>query len=313
MEINNINYGLSLYPSYLLPLFEVKRRNKSLYIYKKHGVCNGLVCRSEENRTICEIPLTCSISCARGLLGIDKHGLFRRILGELGVAYRLGFTLIYSPMDKLHVLSSIYLSRNTDYYINTLRWYRVFLEYNCSDRLVECKEKSSSYIFRQFLEAYPLLSNILCRSPSHNEYEEARRLLSIKCIGPKTVSAYLLHAYGFTEHAPIDRYYQKVLRRLGIDGRIPPKKYCVRFLGECRGCPYNDRCLYYKASMIMGPLNGFIQNLVYTYYRLKTRKASTELEENLIIDRESLLTTMNGFLEELLGAILNQYLNRERR
>jgi len=312
IEISGIDYGLSLYPSYLLPLFEVERRDKILYITKKYGACRGLVCRSIGNKTICEIPPTCSISYAQKLLGIDKYDLFRKVLGDLGIAYRLGFTLMYSPIDKLHVISSIYLSRNTDYYINTLRWHRVFLENKCYDSPAVCRGIFSSYVFQQFLEAYPLLSSILVVSPGRNAYGEARRLLSIKGIGPKTISAYLLHAYGFTEHAPIDRYYHRVLQRLGINGRIPPKKYCIRFLGECWKCPYNDRCLYYSASRIMGRLNGFVQSLIYIYYRLKTRKTPTRLEENLLTDKENLLAVMDEFLEELLEVIKNHYLNRDK-
>lgn len=305
IHIHSIIFPLNLYFSYLLPLFKISTGNE-LIIYKEHGVCKGLLCSGKERKYKCIVPSNCSIKQLCSLLGIDKKIIARYVFNNLDIphnSYLYGFSLIYSQWDKLYIIISIYLSRNTNYFLNTIHWVKKLLSNKCYIELSNCEKISNSYIFREFIENYPKIHAVL--SSNKSLCEEIIELARIKGIGVKSIMAYILHAYGETFYAPIDRYYFQFLKEIGIKGKIPSIDKCRRQKFNCRDCIYRDDCLYGKTYHVLGLSNGFLQSLSYIYYRLKNivdhRIRTTPLEDILLsfIDIIQFINEFEDLVENL--------------
>ncbi len=298
--INGIDYGLSLYYSYLLPLFHIERRNDKLIFIKQYGYCRGLKCIGDRIETKCILKEeSCSREYLEKLLGLEKKRFLEKLAEQHSFARKLlsiGFTLMYSPMDKLHIASIIYLSRNTDYYINTIKWYKIILKENCLSNPDKCRNITRSYQFQEYLEIIPLLKKIL-HSERNDPLIEAVKLLEIPGFGIKSVMAYLLHTYGLTRYAPIDRYYREFLERRGVIVKTPSKKYCIKHVLRCSECTVKTICPYNKSIEKYGVLNGIIQSLIYIYKRLKTRQKKTTLEKKLIPTAEEVLNELSYIIK----------------
>lgn len=304
LEVNGIHYGLNLYYSYLLPLFDVSIEDDKLVIVKKHGVCSGLKCiQIDEESAKCFIPPGCRGLVYGGLLGLTKRNIFLKAIGGLKARYLSRFTLIYSPSDKLYVSSTIYLSRTTDYYVNTIKWVREAINLNCFNTPINCRGVSNSYQFVHFIQNIHRLIEVFSRDHG-GCVEEALELMKIKGFGVKSAFAYLLHVYGLTEYAPIDRHYAKLIGSMGIAGRVYPKTICLDSKLNCSACLKGSDCLYSLARRTFGDLNGFIQSLMYVYGRLTSvvAKRIGVLETVLLkgIDLEELIKEINTFLKYLI-------------
>ncbi|MEL9940761.1 MAG: hypothetical protein QW348_04840 [Ignisphaera sp.] len=297
VEVDGVDYGYSLYYSYLLPLFDIEPTENGFVFRKVVGFCSRIECvfHRDSLKTVCKIPPNC-VEYSKHVLGIDSRWGFKELCRVYGydncVAEKI--TLIYSPKDARLVFYTILLSRNTDYFVNTLRWLKE-LVYTGGIR-------GGSYITKQFLEIRESVDRTFDSTEKIDEL--AISLLRLRYVGLKTVSAFLLHAFGLTEHAPIDRHYMWYLSRT-----LPSFKYvqirkevCIRSKLNCFSCPYRERCLY-GATKIFGKLNGYIQSLAYLSKRMSM--ARNTIEEILVPrghrDIRSLENIVKAVIEKVVG------------
>jgi hypothetical protein len=270
IEVNGINYALTLYYSYLLPLFTIKTHDNKLVFTKTIGACKGLICQmNNKYQTKCIIPKNCSIDNAEKILGLDKRSIFHSFFKEIGVGgdnvYRR-ITLMHNSLDKKYVFTTIYLSRNTDYYRNTCRWIRIMHRNNCFNDPSMCLGIIKSYQYREYSLIALNISEIL--STIQEPLIEALKLLELRGVGLKTINAYLLHVYGLTSYAPIDRYYKALLSQIGIQLNIPSKKTCIRYRLKCNVCMYRNKCIYGLTNNLFREYNGVLQSITYIYGRI---------------------------------------------
>lgn len=265
-------------------MFDIKVLSREKVFVKKHGFCKGLKCIDRGDYLDCSIPENC-IDYAK-LTGIEKKYLVDKLTNYLNrfnlkTDFINKFSFIYSTEDKLYVFLSIYLSRNTDYYRNTIKWVRVIIENNCLEHPYKCLNLINSYQYRE-------LTNIVkknCLVEKLN-YGDVKILTDLKGVGLKTINAYLLHTYGHTEYAPIDRHYYSFLKSIGVEGVVPSKTQCIRSMFSCLKCSARSKCLYNNTYYRFGFLNGIIQSMNYVYSRLKRiidhRVKLSKVEEKLL-------------------------------
>lgn len=279
MRVKGVHYGLTLLYSFLLPLFDIEETGYGFVFRVSHGRYSGLECffREESLETTCRTPGGVD-PAVLSLLGVDKRDVFKEIgrLTGLERPVSSNVSLIYNPSYKLLVAYSVFLSRNTDYYVNTVKWAR---------EAIEGSPTSNSYIVREFVSVSSEIRRAIegAKSP----LEEALKLMSVRGIGPKTVHAYLLHAYGLTRYAPVDRHYA---RFLGATVKQPSKRKCLKQRLDCENCELS--CAYALASNLLGSFNGAVQSLVYIESRLLSKRR-TWLEEVLVKEP--------GYFAERLG------------
>ncbi|MEM1701444.1 MAG: hypothetical protein QXF58_04855 [Desulfurococcaceae archaeon] len=287
MIIKGIHYGLTLLYSYHLPLFDIEETNNGFIFKKAFGSLRGIECVFNEKdlETICESPhrFTSELSNA---LGLDRLYLFKEICGITGIHKCIAenITLIHNELDKQLVFYTIYLSRNTDYYVNTVRWVQELLRKGYIS--------SNSYIARDFMSKKDIIDEVY--SSTVDRLSEIVRLLSIHGVGVKSIKAYLLHAYGDTVHAPIDRYYA---RFLGQDIKVSvDKNRCLKRGLNCERC--SSTCPYAFSMERFNVLNGVVQSLVYIYNRLRLHRRS-RLEEILVKDPSVYLDGLEHLIKNL--------------
>ncbi len=279
--VRGIDYALSFYHSYLLPLFKLDYKDGRLVFTKTTGVCKGLMCNynKEKLELMCRMPKGCDLEDIFSLLGMKSYERAWRDPRIMGRIFEyitpdcIGRTSIpSSPGDKKFIITSIILSMNTDYYINTLRWMKEFIKHKSIS--------SGSYQVKLFNRLIANLDKILDKA--NDPVEEAVELLSLDGIGVKTVNAYLLHTYGLTDYAPIDRYFMRFLNIIGVSGRVPNKKQCLRSGLDCRSCLYSTSCIYASAKRKLGSLTGIIQSLIYCLFRTRSKRRISAVETVLI-------------------------------
>lgn len=288
----DIHYGLSLIYSYLLPLIDIHETSTGFKFAFKYGLFKGLTCIFNEDRleTTCNIPSVLNLIDVSNILGLSKSNIFRELCKFIGVddCFAGKITLIYHPSYKKHIFYSVYLSRNTDYYTNTIKWTRQAIEKGFVD--------SSSYIPRQFNLYKKRIDCILeeCMDP----FQEVISLLEIPGVGLKSLNAYLLHAYGYTYYAPLDRHYAGFL---GLKPLSINKKRCVVYSLNCLRCG-DIKCPYYVAINKLGLYNGVVQSVVYVYNRLKSLRRSM-LEQILVQNRSLYLDMLKKVLDEVITKV----------
>ncbi|MCI4461950.1 MAG: hypothetical protein JHC12_03185 [Thermogladius sp.] len=260
MRVKGINYGLSLYSSYILPLFDLEEVSGGFIFRKKHGAYRGLMCRFDKRNleTNCKIPRHWPEEVVYKTLGLDKHYLYQKLAAEVdGRGFVDTITLMYSPPDKTLVAYTIYLSQNTNYHTNTVRWVRELLETGVI--------KARSYQVSWFMEN----KNLIRESTSLGDpLEEAARLLTLRGVGFKGSQAYLLYAHGLTEYAPLDRHYRALVSEY-LNLPPPDKKFCLRAFFNCGRCPLSGECVYSRLRSRLGYFNGVLQSIVYIAGSLK--------------------------------------------
>ncbi len=279
--VRGIDYALSFYHSYLLPLFKLGYKDGKLVFIKTTGVCKALICNYDKEKLelICRMPKECDLGDILSLLGMKSYErawhnprTVNRIFGYIAPDCIGRISIPSSPNDKKFIIASIILSINTDYYINTLRWVKEFIRYKSIS--------SRSYQIKLLNRLMPRLNEILDRA--NDPIEEAVELLLLDGIGVKTAHAYLLHTYGLTGYAPVDRYFMRFLNMIGVDGRVPDKKQCIRSELDCRSCPYSTSCIYASAKRRLGSLTGIVQSLIYCLLRAKSKRKISAVETVLI-------------------------------
>ncbi|MET1160324.1 MAG: hypothetical protein ABWW65_05130 [Thermoprotei archaeon] len=314
LRTREVDLPLILYFSYLLPLYKIETRNNTLIAIKEYGICKDLKCIYAGNELECIIPNNCSYEDFSILVGLKLKPLMDKLLRQ---ASRRGFkpkilkkfTLPYSFHDKLYVFLSVYLSRNTDYYKNTVKWVKTLISNNCIKLPMKCSGFYKSYQYREALHILPWVVDIL--STDLQPLREATALMKLKGVSIKTATAYLLHAYGLTRYAPIDRHYEKVLSRLGVSVYRPStKKMCTKYSLNCKVCSLRDRCTYGILYNKLKHFNGLIQSIVYIYGRLElihrhfVKPSSFEKQLLDFIDMEGFVIETTEFFYEILSEVL---------
>ena len=317
IKVENIDYRLSLYYSYLLPLFKIKSINNKFVFTKRQGSCKGLKCIQENNIIECNIPDQCEPNEYKKILGLNTRQIFDELMNKLNISLENMFrriTLIYSDniSDKKIIFLTIFLSSNTDYYKNTVRWINYILENNCIKNPYKCIPLIRSYQYKQFIEiSNDLLEVFRSSSRKYDVFDEILGLLRIRHIGLKSINAYLLHVYGNTYYAPIDRHYKLALRKIGLKGIIPSKKYCLLSRLHCETCSMRSRCLYYVSRELLGKYNGVFQSISYIHGRISSicngATKIEDLEHHILGDLRKLCKAINNDYKEIICKIKAEF------
>ncbi|MEM4889813.1 MAG: hypothetical protein QXJ64_10300 [Thermosphaera sp.] len=284
MKIKYIHYGLTLLYSYYLPLFNIVETSQGFIFEKVFGVAKGLKCMFKEYELLaeCNIPSHVSRNNVVKLLGLNKSSFFADICRIINMekCVSSNITLVNGDEDAKYVFYAIYLSRNTDYYVNTIKWTKQAI----TDGYID----SSSYIAREFNEVKESIDKVF--NNLNRPEELIIDLLSIRGVSVKSVTALMLHSYGLTNYAPIDRHYANYLRsRL----KQPVKNTCIKLKLNCEVCPRD--CIYKYTLKKHGVYNGVLQSLVYIYDRLRLKKRS-EVEKILVKDPSIYLDKIEDLL-----------------
>jgi hypothetical protein len=221
------------------------------------------------------------------ILGLEKHSLFKDLCKWINVEKCIvdQVSLIYEPAYKNIIAYSVYLSRNTNYYINTLKWVREAIEMGVVD--------STSYIPREFNRVKREIDHVL--STGLDPVSEALSLMKIRGFGVKSANAYLLHAYGLTQYAPIDRHYARLIKALK-----PRSKLTCQLHGKLQCSQCIIHCPHRQAYSKFRELNGVIQSLAYIHGRLKNPVRS-RIEEILVKDTTQYLDPLENLLHRLIN------------
>ena len=272
-----------LFPSFALPLFT---RDNNVYI-KRWGACSGLKIWIENNEVYIEHDSTqcidyalnyvlgrwCSfetLSCSYGI----RDERFSYVLSSLKELYPyMGVST--SPLDDIALFVSIFLSRNTDFHVNVVKWMnRMFMlcgdDWDCIVRILRERPTSigSSYQIKQLAEVLPQyleLRDVVLASDSDTV---KRELLKLKYVGPKVAFAYILFVKLDSRYAPLDVNFLTFLRQLRLvpeDCILPKKELCIRY--SCDDCPSNNRCLEYIVRQYVERFAGLLQTIVYVHVK----------------------------------------------
>lgn len=233
---------LSLLPSPVLAL--VERRDDG-YV-KRFGVRKGA--------QIWEDPYLSGrwFDPWRYLNDVDKpladrvHGLLEKYGDCIGISI--------SPGDEGLIFVVSFLTQNTDYYSNVLRWTRALFERSerLEDIAAEAPKVGGSYQLRRLPRA---VERYLSLKP-----KTRLDLLAIEGVGPKTADLYLLYT-GDTSAAPVDKHFARSASDLGLAGEPPNPRYCRRY--SCAECPLAGRCIRGQAQFRLGRLAGWVQTVVW--------------------------------------------------
>ncbi len=268
---------LTMYPSFILVMFV----RDDCWLVKRYGYAKGVKIRQMLDRVHVVLPHGVSVDVARELTGLwyeperlieDVDARYRDIV-EVLVDSCSAIRIAISSRDPVHIFVSTFLSRNTDYYTNVIRWVQTLCELtgddlSCLD-LDTVRKVSSSYqltelpeALRQFLSG-PL--RLYLDGASH--WDIRRELLKIRNVGPKVADAFLIFTGKTTELAPSDIHFRRFVSKLRLFESyvLPEKRYCVRY--RCDECP-RTRCLTGLAYRTFGRLSSWIQTVSYVIDRV---------------------------------------------
>ncbi|MEM4929307.1 MAG: hypothetical protein QXE20_05755 [Acidilobaceae archaeon] len=266
-----------LYPSFARPLFDISEDGKKAV--KRWGFCSGAVLSSEGDHIVVRHEKRECVDYGAYLTGVwsvpersspPRGGVLSELVELMLESYRT-FGVSTSPKDDYVVFTSIFLSRNTDYDKNTIRWVRELL-YRLDDfsKIAELKGRDilklvgSSYQLRQ------LPSALKCYSRVRSEVLEGRHQEMLKCsnVGPKVYHSYMLHVLLRKDIAPIDINLTRFLNmfsdwKLGLEK--PEKRKCLKH--QCEFCPTSHKCAESMLRRELGDLLGWFQNATYYHFK----------------------------------------------
>ncbi len=267
--------NLTMYPSFILTMFDVV--NNKFY-RKVCGVYRGLVMYQHNNSVIIEHNEQVPEDYVYQITGLwydpckyvnDVSRRYRDVIEKLVESARLIRIAISKP-DYIIIFVSTYLSRNTDYYTNVIRWVKSLCSKDPDFRKLtsnDIRSVGNSYQLRQLAEVFP---QILSINLSDNFWELRKSLLSIRYAGPKVVDAFLIFSGITTCLAPTDIHYMRFVKKLGIfsdiEIRQPQKAYCMRY--TCETCPLARRCLTGLSYNMLGRLSAWVQTVSYVIDRM---------------------------------------------
>lgn len=289
MRVNSreIDLDVTLYASFSLPMY---RKDRDCWV-KVFGYGAGTkVCYS--GRFECQ-GSACSekfLSYVTGLW-IDKErglkeleGTPRRVAEEVVERYYC-LSISAAPWDTMEILTAVFLSRNTDYHSNTVKWVRALLSIASrlsiesisplEEAVRQVYRRFGSYQLKQYAEVLGDLHAAALRATTEAPEMIRRALIRIKYVGPKVANAFMLHSGLSEAAAPVDVHYVRFLKKYGLLDKplSPPRKdFCSEY--NCLSCPRRDACLYGYTSRLFGKLNGFIQTAAYVSGKLGVSKCS---------------------------------------
>uniref|UniRef100_A0A7C2Z906 HhH-GPD domain-containing protein n=1 Tax=Ignisphaera aggregans TaxID=334771 RepID=A0A7C2Z906_9CREN len=279
-----LDLWLLLYPSFILPLMDVER-DKAV---KRWGFCGGLVVKKFGSRIEVEHNSRQCLDYAEYILGFwykpqsftitDRkyRELVETLLNEycwLGIAT--------SPADDIEIFISIYLSQNTDFHRNVLRWVRSILEhYGSAENFVHrdigdvARDIGKSYQLLNLVEGLRMYMD--CREVALGMDDDMVKkcLFRIKGVGPKVFNAYMVYARRSLDYIPIDKNLKDFIKRFdatsSLVARDPIKSRCAKY--RCGQCPQATFCTHYRLYSVFGRLGAWLQTVAYVHNKLVCRR-----------------------------------------
>lgn len=213
----------------------------------------------------------------------------RRVFEELW-ELTPGLSIAIDPWDPKIVLYTIFLSKNTNYHINTVKWVKTITsKFKSEEELENLKVETigSNYQILQLSKIKTSIDKILSRLKPYTRqtsvksgYYKLKNLLEIPYIGPKTFYAHALFTLGITKCTPTDRHLirtGKTFKFLSGKLRVPEKKYCRIY--DCvyeKNCKIIDKCIHGVMIDKFKTLSGWIQTSTYLCGRLGLTKLLTK-------------------------------------
>jgi len=185
----------------------------------------------------------------------DATGHLRDKIHVLAEKFGRCVGISISPGDEDLLFVVAFLTQNTNYHTNVLRWTRVL--FSKTENLAEIIETASSIGRSYQLQRLPqaVKAYIELGRP-----RDRRELLRVPGVGPKVADLFLLFA-GDTTTAPVDKHFMRTAPRLGLNGKSPNSAYCRKY--TCDSCPLSASCLRGQAAEKLGRLAGWVQTLAY--------------------------------------------------
>lgn len=266
VERKGLNLPLTLYPSFVLALLEERG---GAYV-KVAGRMRGCFFKVEGEYIVTNCGFT-EVSYWTGVWFLDRlrpsavKPSLRWLVETLCEAYS-SLGLAINPFDPLHVFIPVFLSQNTSYHTNVLRWCRALwsLTDDPLEAGVRAREVSGSYQLARLYSAVKCCEESL----SADVWETRIALLRCKWVGPKVADAFLLFGLGDTTAVPVDKHFTALTSRLGLwrDAKKPQKNLCAQH--PCPTCPRREFCLRWRASNELGELAGWVQTVFYVHDKL---------------------------------------------
>ena len=273
------NLDESLNASFVLPFFEKHNRG---YV-KFYGWSRGLRIELEADTLRFNLSSPREVLMLSGAwfnphLEIAKTSRNAKKILEKFLEVFPGLGIAINPWDRIGMLYTIFLSRNTDYYRNTVIWMKkVFKMAETEDKLSNVRLNSigRSYQLKQLYKVREKLISILNDNSSAESYsldkflEIRKRILAVKYCGPKIAHGWGLFSLGLTCLSQVDRHLLRIGEALGIidpDDKIPLKSLCA--YSRCfvrKDCKIIDRCITYKMYRLFGVAAGWLQTATYLY------------------------------------------------
>jgi hypothetical protein len=264
IKLRGLDLGLTLYPSFVLSLFE-----------EEGGILRKLAGRSagcHMRQVGGEVLTSCPVEEAEYYTGVWYLEIRERETPSRSLSWLVEPLLdAYAPLslsvdvfDPLHVFTAVFLSQATSYHVNVLSWTRRLWSMT-GDPLRAAELAPSiggSFQLGRLAEA------ICCAAAALQSGDARRGLLGCRYVGPKTADATLLFALADATAAPVDRHMVGMCRRLGLfEGAGAPRLgYCRRY--RCGECPAREGCLRWLVSSRLGRLAGWVQTAFYVHEKL---------------------------------------------
>lgn len=185
----------------------------------------------------------------------DVDGDLRNRVHRLVELYGDCIGISISPGDEDLLFVTAFLTQNTNYYTNVLRWIRRI--FSLSEDLREIV-KIAPQIGRSYqLQRLPQAIEDYIRLGRPRSRGE---LLKIAGVGPKVADLFLLFT-GDVTSAPVDKHFMRIAPKLGLAGETPRANYCRKY--TCETCPISSRCLRGLSYRKLGRLAGWVQTVSY--------------------------------------------------
>jgi hypothetical protein len=185
----------------------------------------------------------------------DAASDLRDAVHSLAEKYGDCVSISISPGDEDLLFVVAFLTQNTNYHTNVLKWTRAL--FSKTEDLAEMAEVAPSIGRSYQLRRLP---QAVRRYLELGRPRDRRELLSIPGVGAKVADLYLLFT-GDATAAPVDKHFMRTAPRLGLRGRPPSPAHCRRY--TCGTCPLAPRCLRAQAAEKLGRLAGWVQTLAY--------------------------------------------------
>lgn len=271
---------LTIYPSFIYPLFDIVARDHLLVLRKSIGYIKNTVITIDMRRSIvsCENIDSIDQQVIEELLGLwfkpwnylsDVERKYLNFIEKI-IDKHGGVRIAISPKDRKWVFISVFLSRATSFHTNTVKWVKKiglsgildpfntnYLSLGKNFQLKQINELLSNDSLRNTIQ-----ENLNRISSEKTAWKVRMNLVKIKYIGPKTVDALLLFSTRYSVFTPSDRHYKRFLKKFfNVELKPPIKSYC--HLHTCYSCSYTSSCITGWSISQFGKLSGWLQTISY--------------------------------------------------